>query len=303
MNPLTGQAEFNGTSIIDVTDPKQPKYLAHIPGEAGNCEAGGARMNTRLRQQDPAQGRSERRLSAARPFGNSAQEIWNVADPAHPQLVVQVEEGLKGTHKSWWECETGIAYLVNGEPGWRVPRMTSIYGLSDPAHPGKIRDFGLPGREPGAQGTTPTMLHGMISLPQVNRVFFGYGTNSGGTLQIVDSDKLLHGPPEPTDANLLAPEVGRFTMSPFYGAHTTFPVYDMSIAEFAKDKIGKVRNFVVITDEQIQNECQEARQMVWFVDVTVEKNPVSVATWGVPEASGSFCTRGSSSARIPQTRT
>src|ERR1700746_1283592 len=32
VNPLTGQAEFNGTSIVDVTDPAQPKYLAHIPG-------------------------------------------------------------------------------------------------------------------------------------------------------------------------------------------------------------------------------------------------------------------------------
>src|SRR5919204_78874 len=26
MNPITGQAEFNGTSIIDVTDPSKPKY-------------------------------------------------------------------------------------------------------------------------------------------------------------------------------------------------------------------------------------------------------------------------------------
>ena len=42
INPLTGQAEFNGTSIIDVTDPAHPKYLAHIPGEQGNYEAGGA---------------------------------------------------------------------------------------------------------------------------------------------------------------------------------------------------------------------------------------------------------------------
>src|SRR5215472_1874196 len=32
MNKLTGQPEFNGTSIVDVTDPTQPKYLAHIPG-------------------------------------------------------------------------------------------------------------------------------------------------------------------------------------------------------------------------------------------------------------------------------
>src|SRR5262249_33900681 len=31
MNRLTGAAEFNGTSVVDVTDPAQPKYLAHIP--------------------------------------------------------------------------------------------------------------------------------------------------------------------------------------------------------------------------------------------------------------------------------
>jgi hypothetical protein len=290
-NPLTGQPEFNGTSIVDVTDPKQPKYLAHIPGEEGNYEAGGAQMvrvcdGKSLKQGDPAA------VYLLRPFGNQAHEIWNTADPAHPKLVTRIVEGLKGTHKSWWECDTGIAYLVSGEPGWRVPRMTQVYDLSDPAHPVKIRDFGLPGQQPGAAGATPTMLHGMISLPQKNRIYFGYGTNEGGVLQIVDREKLLNGPKEPTDDNLRAPEVGRFLMSPLNGAHTTFPVLEMPIAEFAKDKIGKVRNFVVITDEQIKNECDEARQFVWFVDVTVENRPVSVATWMVPEASGNFCSRG-----------
>jgi hypothetical protein len=29
-----------------------------------------------------------------RPFGNAAQEIWNTADPAHPQVVTRVVEGL-----------------------------------------------------------------------------------------------------------------------------------------------------------------------------------------------------------------
>jgi hypothetical protein len=291
VNPLTGQAEFNGTSLIDVTDPAHPKYLAHIPAEEGTYEAGGAQMvrvcdGKSLPKGDP------NAVYLLRPFGNQAHEIWNAADPAHPVLVTRIVEGLKGTHKSWWECDTGIAYLVSGEPGWRVPRMTQIYDLSDPAHPGKIRDFGLPGQEPGASGATPTMLHGMISLPKANRVYFGYGTNTGGILQIVDRDKLIRGPAEPTEANLLAPEVGRFQMSALNGAHTTFPVLEMPVAEFAKDKMGKVRNFVVITDEQIKNECQEARQMAWFVDVTVEKTPVSVATWGVPEASGNFCSRG-----------
>src|SRR4029077_3620048 len=97
---------------------------------------------------------------------------------------------------------------------------------------------------------------------------------------------------EPTDDNLRYPEVGRFELSPLNGAHTTFPVLGMPIAEFAKDKIGKIRNFVVVTDEQIANECQEARQFVWFVDVTVEKHPISVATWGARESPGDFCSRG-----------
>ena len=42
MNPLTGKVESNGTAVIDVTDPKQPKFLSHIPGGEGAGEAGGA---------------------------------------------------------------------------------------------------------------------------------------------------------------------------------------------------------------------------------------------------------------------
>src|SRR5882757_3448656 len=44
LNPLTGKKEDNGTSILDVTDPKKTGYLAHIPGEPGLAEAGGAQM-------------------------------------------------------------------------------------------------------------------------------------------------------------------------------------------------------------------------------------------------------------------
>ncbi len=44
VNRMTGQAEFNGTSILDVTDPANPKYLKHLPGLEGNYEDGGAQM-------------------------------------------------------------------------------------------------------------------------------------------------------------------------------------------------------------------------------------------------------------------
>jgi len=293
MNKLTGQPEFNGTSIIDVTDPANPKYLRHIPGLEGNYEEGGAQMvrvcdGKDLPKGDPA------KFYMLRVFGGKAHEIWDVSDPANPSLITRIGEGtLRDTHKNWWECNTGIAYLVSGAPGWRARRMTQIYDLSDPAKPVHIRDFGLPGQEPGATGGVPTDLHGPISLgPQANRVYFGYGTNKGGVLQIVDRDKLLNGPKEPTPDNLRAPVIGELAMLPINGAHTTFPLGKMEIAEFAKDKDGKTRDIVMIVDEQILNECQESRQMVWFVDVTVETRPMVISNFNVPEASGNFCDRG-----------
>jgi hypothetical protein len=292
INRLTGQAEFNGTSIVDVTDPAQPKYLAHIPGLEGNYEQGGAQMvrvcdGKTLPKGDPS------KTYLLRVFGGRGHEIWDVTDPAKPALLTRIVMGLKDTHKSWWECDTGIAYLVSGVEGWRVRRMTQVYDLSDPLKPVHIRDFGLVGQEPGATGAVPIELHGPVSTgPQGNRVYFGYGTNKGGVLQIVDREKLLKGPKEPTPQNLRYPVVGEFDMLPFNGAHTVIPMLRMPIAEFAKDQDGKVRDFVMIVDEQIRNECQEARQMVFFVDVTVESRPMAVSNFMVPEASGNFCERG-----------
>ena len=33
LNPITGKMEFNGTSILDITDPAKPRYVWHIPNQ------------------------------------------------------------------------------------------------------------------------------------------------------------------------------------------------------------------------------------------------------------------------------
>ena len=175
--------------------------------------------------------------------------------------------------------------------------MTQVYDLSDPAHPRFIRNFGLAGQQPGATGPAPIELHGMISTGEKgNRIYFGYGTNKSGVLQIVDRQKLLSGPAEPTPANLLAPQIGRMDFSSANGAHTALPVLGVEVAEFAKDKGGAKRDFVVVVDEALTNECQEPRQHVFVADITDEKTPVGVATFNVPEnhpdSKGGFCSRG-----------
>ncbi|HLK51291.1 MAG TPA: hypothetical protein VKT49_24285 [Bryobacteraceae bacterium] len=292
-NPLTGKDEPNGTSVLDVTDAKHPKYIAHIPGEGGGGgEAGGAQMVRACSGADlPHADKSK--FYILRSFGSSAHEIWDVTDPAKPSRLTVVVSGLRDTHKSWWECDTGIAYLVSGAPNWRAKRMAQIYDLSDPAHPVFIRNFGLPGQQPGARGQTPEDMHGPMSTgPKGNRVYFAYGNSRDGVLEIVDREKLLKGPAEPTDENLKYPVVARVDYPDDVGAHTAFPMMKVPMTEFTKQSKGEQKDFVALVGETVANECQEYRQMVRFVDITQESKSVGVSTWTVPEASGNFCSAG-----------
>jgi len=317
LNPLTGKQEDNGTSIVDVTNPKQPKYLAHIPGEParpGGGESGGAQM-VRVCDGSVLPRADQGKVYLLRSFGGSAHEIWDVANPAKPTRITVVVSGLRDTHKSWWECDTGIAFLVSGLPDWRTRRMTQIFDLSQPASPVFIRNYGLPGQQPGSTGPAPTELHGAISTgPKGNRVYFGYGTGANGIVQIVDREKLLKGPKEPTDANLVDAQVARIDLPPDMGAHTAYPLLGMQLDEFRKQKLrpGAAaaagiehdhdeaapdrtqarRDFIVAVGETTANECLENRQMVRVLDITTESKPFGVSSWTVPEAGGDFCGRG-----------
>jgi hypothetical protein len=293
-NPLTGKQEPNGTSILDVTDPHNPKYIAHIPGEPPNPQARGesggaqmARVCTGLPHADKS------KFYLLRTFGTSAHEIWDVTDPSKPVRVASIGGNYRDTHKSWWECDTGIAYLVSGVPDWRAVRMMQVYDLSDPAHPVFIRNFGLPGQQPGSTGPTPSDLHGAMSTgPKGNRLYLAYGTTRNGVLQIVDRDKLINGPKEPTDANLTYPQISRVDLPPDVGAHTAFPLLGVTVPEYENFKVGKVRDFVAVTAETTDNECQQPRQMVRFFDITTESIPVGVSTWTVHEGAENFCAHG-----------
>ncbi len=284
LNSLTGVNEGNGTLVVDVTDPRNPATLFHIPGNRGNpantaqaqmvraCDIGGQTFLLRT-------------------SSRTRHEIWNVTDPNTPLFVSTVLDGLKDTHKSWWECDSGIAYLVGGDPAWRTDRMIKVFDLSNPERPVFIRDFGLVGQEPGSEvEAIPRMLHGPIAV--ANRIYLAYGATRGGILQIVDRKKLLKGDPKPTPRNLLYPQVSRLDMGPLWGGHTSFPVLELEIADYADNTLGRVRNFVVLVGESFVNECQESQQATFLVDITDERKPFSVANFQVPESSGDFCQQG-----------
>src|SRR5580765_6652523 len=88
-NPLSSTEEPNGTSILDVTDPKSPRYLAHVPGEPGKDEAGGAQMVQVCDGSELPRG-DKGKVYLLRNYGDTAHEIWDVTDPAKPARLSTV---------------------------------------------------------------------------------------------------------------------------------------------------------------------------------------------------------------------
>jgi len=312
MNPLTGKAEPSGTSIVDVTDPANTKYLAHIPGPSaagGGEDSGGAQM-VRVCSGNTLPRGVRGRWYLLRPFGSTAHEIWDVTDPSKPSRLTTVVDQLTGTHKSWWECDTGIAYLVANKEseGWTSGNHIKIYDLSDPAKPVYIRDFGLLGSQPGATSYIGVQkgigIHGLISAgPARNRVYMSYGSGRNGVLQILDRQKLLtefKNPLNPTTEEMLAPDVGHVVMSPDNGAHTTMPVFGVPIPTYQGHAVLKTRDLVIITSEQGRgdhcnpgpNGDRPAPHMAFLVDVTNEATPWNLSTFHVDERAGDFCGKG-----------
>ena len=301
LNTLTGDVEQNGTSLVDVTDPGSPVYLHHIPPIEGSS---GAQMVRICTSDELPNGRAGRAYLLR--AGASYHQVFDVTDPAAPELLSLVVDGLTDTHKTWWECETGIAYVVSGVPGWSTDRMMQIYDFRDPSEPKFIRNFGLVGQQPGGTGDAPSgqdvfdnrmELHGCFSVVERNRIYCGHGTAAHGVLTILDRDILINDslvdPAQPTAEELSAPVVGQLSLPDYMGAHTTLPILDMQLEEFANDQAMDRQDFVAVVNEQTLNECTgQNRQMVFMVEITDEAHPWPVSSFNVPEASGDFCQRG-----------
>lgn len=306
---LNGLVEPSGTSLLDVTDPKNPVYLFHIPGPSGSIDAAGSQM-VHVCSGDvlPSTSKEERERKRGhwymlRTHGNSSglatpiesQEIYDVTNPSAPTFLVTVVGALSNTHKNWWECDTGIAYLVANDPtqGWQHTGSTQhlkIFNLHDPANPEYIRDFGLVGQQPTANpaapgyvqegpNTPPSGVHGPISAGvEKNRLYMAYGVGASGVLQILDREKVLKGctlktasancATSPTQAEMLAPQLGFFTLPglTLQGGHTSFPIFG--------EEDGKRRDLMLVSSEEGGNECTagSAPHALWLYDITDPAN-------------------------------
>ena len=224
-NPLTKQNEACGAQIYDVTNPAQPVFLGQIPGTS-DATSGIPHVFVCSGKTLPnAPNKNGYYLLAHRgdtSTGQGEQDIWDVTNPSAPTLLTKIVGNLSEYHRSWWECDTGIAYLVAGgkADGWHQGQHLYIYNLSNPASPVFIRQYGLPGGQPSANTATnqtctnspgpncyegtanpPPSVHqcyststGVVSATGTKSIVVcSYGVGSNGVIQILDRSKLLNG--------------------------------------------------------------------------------------------------------------
>ena len=294
LNPITGRNEWNGTSILDITDPTEPELVWHIPNE-DNANSRFVGVVYDYEFDSEPMGRDY--LIRNSEVGDDLKfQIFDITERgSNPSAITLVSEisatpenscgrGCGGTlinraHKGHWSPDTGLFYSASGEPGFRTT-IIHIWDLSDPRDPQFLGRAWLPGQKDGEEGFEGQYAHHPIVDEENNRMYAGFRMGSGHVASWDISD--------PSDPELVW---SYDTSPPGRGPHTVSPiVYDKVPNVTAAD--GELpRTYALVTDEYVGLECPHGmKSRVYMFDITHETHPMPVSTWQVPI--GDFCDIG-----------
>ena len=256
LNPMNGQMEYDGTSIVDVTDPFRPVYLKHLPSPwlPPNNEGRHVRV---CAGSDLPGNLYPGKFFMIRTDGQVSHSVWDVTNPANPVFVTYIENGLSYTHKESWDCTSGYVLLPHNSTTWKSGNGSgtgtcvtggcsfAIYDLHDPYNPKYITDYGLVGQTPTSTvSQVPNMIHEAVIYTDPvygTRIYGAYGISVGGDgwLQVADFSKILSyvaaNGPITSDAGIQATQISALKMSYEFGMHTYWPWLHIPMADYSEN--------------------------------------------------------------------
>jgi hypothetical protein len=133
LNPITMKTEFNGTSILEISDPARPRLVWHIPNETNRNSRG---VTVVYDYKFDSSGRdyllrNSEALTEGETGSDLKYQIFDITsrntDPSKIALVSEITgtppnscgPGCGGkfimrAHKGWWSQETGYFYAASG---------------------------------------------------------------------------------------------------------------------------------------------------------------------------------------------
>jgi hypothetical protein len=233
-----------GWSILDVTDPRDPKYVKFIPGPANTWTIQMTLhdniMVTALQKESKDWGGDP-----DKPFDEGVL-IWDISDPVNPRQLSHWKTGSTGTHRNSYPGGK-YAYLSAGMPGYGLGNILVILDVSDPAHPKEAGRWWMPGQKPGeAKEPGPQGFHGPANIsPDGKTAAMGYAP----AVINLDIGDMAH------------PKlIGKVNMSPPFiaagaqSSHTVLPLWDRHLlfasSEASKERCDEPLNFAGLIDNR-----------------------------------------------------
>jgi hypothetical protein len=286
--------EFNGTSILEISDPANPKLVWHIPNTVSSESRGVTVVYDYQFESDPP-GR-DYLLRNSEAGENLKFQIFDItsrdSDPSKISLVSEITgtppnscgpgcggKFIQRAHKTWWSNETGMLYTAAGEPGFRSS-MIQIWDLKNPKVPKLLGRAWLPGQKEGEPGFDGEYAHHPNVDEQNKRLYVGY--RGAGDTAAFD----ISNPARPT----LIWTVD--TAPPGRGPHTVSPIVYSQVPNFGSDSLP--RTYALVVDEAggepDMSPCSGPRSKSYMFDITDERRPFPVSVYQVPV--GDFCQKG-----------
>jgi hypothetical protein len=262
-------------SVIDVTNPEDPKVIVQVP-----VEAAFVRCNSL--------GLSDTTLAVAHQVEKAGQQYagmdtYEVTDPAHPKRLSHFDTAgphSRGVHYLWF-ADGQYAYLSTGAKDFTPHNQNDdqflmIVDLRDPAHPKETGRWWLPGTRVGDKEPPPPrvapfdtgirMHTPALSSERPDRVYIGW---IDGGLVILDIADKAH-------PKLVAHRSWQSLGNGF--AHTLLPIPS--------------RHLLIQTEEATAANCKDWPKRDWVWDISDENNIIPLAAFPPPVNFAALCKAG-----------
>ena len=243
-----------GTSIVDISDPRNPKQVAHIAIPEG--------VHTHKVRVENDIMLVNWECPPPYVYDESFQGglvVYDVSDPRKPRQLCFWKCGGAGVHR--FDFDGRHAYITPPVDGYHL-NIAMILDLKNPSRPEEVGRWWMPGQwvaggETPDEGYRMTWCHHV--LRRDNRLYVAYWHAGLAILDIEDMSK---------------PKlVSRFQYSPTF-AHPTHTVLPIPFPVAG-------RKLAIVADEDVRKVRPSPPAFMWIFDITDEKQPVPISTYQI----------------------
>ena len=208
-----------GWSILDVTNPQDPKYVKFIPYDGPKDW-----ITSQVTVHDNLMITSLDRRNAPGPD----MIFWDVSDPINPKEIARWGNGTAGAHRNSYPGGK-YAYLSTSYAGFRG-KILVIVDVSDPAHPKEVGKWWQPGQKDGEPLSGPLPgFHGPANISPDGKML-----STGYTPDVINLD--ITDPAQPK-------VIGRLPMTPrgSFQAGSIFPLTTTQLDVRVRGRVSPLR--------------------------------------------------------------